>query len=100
MIATVPAIGLFTKFETIQLAYAVVGAAFMPLLALALVILNGRAKMIGEAAKNSKLTNGVLIAILLFFAWASFYDIRDRINKASSPPPRPNVTTADAPQPN
>ncbi len=99
MIATVPAIGLFTKFETIQLAYAVVGAAFMPLLALALVILNGRAKMIGEAAKNSKLTNGVLIAILLFFAWASFYDIRDRINKASSPPPRPNVTTADAPQP-
>lgn len=91
-IATVPAIGLFTNFETIQLAYAVVGAAFMPLLALALVILNGRAKMIGEAAKNSKLTNGVLIAIVLFFAWASFYDIRDRINKANSVPAKPRTT--------
>ena len=55
--------------------------------------------MIGEAAKNSKLTNGVLIAILLFFAWASFYDIRDRINKSNSPPVKPNISTPDAPKP-
>lgn len=94
-IATIPAIGLFTKFETIQLAYAVVGAAFMPLLALALVILNGRAKMIGEAAKNSKLTSGVLIAILLFFAWASGYEIQDQLNKANSAPARPEAPAMD-----
>ncbi len=93
-IATIPAIGLFQKFESIQLAYAVVGAAFMPLLALVLVALNGRAKVIGEEGKNSLKTNVVLVAILLFFAWASFFDLRDRIRKANAAD-KPAATAAE-----
>ena len=88
-IAIVPAVGLFQKFETVQLAYAVVGAAFMPLLAVVLVALNGRESTIGAKARNSVLTSVFLIAVLVFFAWAGFYDLRDRIRKSDEPKQQP-----------
>jgi Mn2+/Fe2+ NRAMP family transporter len=67
-IAVVPALGLVLTFERIQKYYAVVGAAFMPLLALTLLILCGRRAWVGEA-RNRWLGVATLAATLAFFAW-------------------------------
>ena len=40
-IAFLPMLGLFMSFKEVRKLYAVIGALFMPLLALALLILNG-----------------------------------------------------------
>jgi hypothetical protein len=66
--ATIPAIGLFLiEFRTVQKTYAILGAAIMPILALVLLILNGRGKLIGGRWKNSLLTNVLLVAAILLF---------------------------------
>jgi Mn2+/Fe2+ NRAMP family transporter len=78
-IATVPALGLFVSFEQIQLAYAVVGAAFMPILALALLFLNGSRKRIGDEGRSSALATASLVAVVVFFAWAGVYEIADKL---------------------
>lgn len=69
-LATVPALGLFTGFATVQKLYAVVGAFFLPLLALVLLLLNGRrgADAVPEALRNRPATTGTLLVTLLFFA--------------------------------
>ncbi len=77
-IATVPAAGLFVSFKQIQLAYAVVGAAFMPILALALLFLNGSPNRIGAPGRNSTLATASLIAVIAFFIWAGAYQIADK----------------------
>ena len=69
-LATVPALGLFASFKQAQLLYAVVGAAFMPLLALALLILNGRPSLVGDL-RNRGLAVAALTATLAFFVWAA-----------------------------
>ena len=79
-IATVPALGLFVGFSRIQLAYAVVGAAFMPILAIALLFLNSSRRRIGEAGRNSALANASLIAVIAFFIWAGANEIADKLN--------------------
>lgn len=85
-IATVPAIGLFVNFQQILLAYAVVGAAFMPVLAAALIALNSSSKRIGAAGRNTTLATLVLIGIVAFFAWAGFEKASSDIRKAMGPP--------------
>ncbi len=94
LIATIPAIGLFVKFEEVQLAYAVVGAAFMPFLAAVLLFLNGSAVRIGRTLKNSKRTTIILAATVIFFAWAGFYEAREKIHKAQDSPKPERVSTA------
>jgi Mn2+/Fe2+ NRAMP family transporter len=69
-LALVPALGLWLSFERVQQAYAVVGAAFLPLLALALLLLNGRADWVGARMRNGPLSTAVLVAALLAFAAA------------------------------
>ena len=78
-IATVPAFGLFVSFKQIQLAYAVVGAAFMPILAVALLFLNGSRKRIGDEGRSSTFATVSLIAVVVFFAWAGAYQIADKL---------------------
>jgi Mn2+/Fe2+ NRAMP family transporter len=79
-IATVPAVGLFGSFKQIQLAYAVVGAAFMPILAIALLFLNGSCKRIGNDGRSSVLANVSLIAVIAFFIWAGANQIVEKLN--------------------
>lgn len=96
-IATIPAVGLWVSFDKIQLAYAVVGAAFMPILALALIFLNGSSKRIGNAGRNSMLATISLWAVVAFFAWASFYTVRGKLIKwRESPVKPPVIQKADA----
>jgi Mn2+/Fe2+ NRAMP family transporter len=70
-IATVPMLGLFFSFREVQKVYAVAGALFIPMLALVLLILNGRRAWVG-ALKNRGLTVAVLLTALIFFAWIGF----------------------------
>jgi hypothetical protein len=75
-LATVPAAGLWLSFVSIQKAYSVLGAVAMPLLALALLVLNGRSRWVGVAFRNRPLTVAVLVAILLFFLYAGWMTVR------------------------
>ncbi len=92
-IALVPIIGLVAvDFKTMQQTYAVVGALFIPMLALVLLWLNGRTKWVGAQCKNSFWTSLVLIATLLFFILAGSLAIRSKLFTSASP-------VMDRPQP-
>jgi Mn2+/Fe2+ NRAMP family transporter len=69
-LALIPVFGLWIGFSQIQKLYAIIGALFIPMLALALLILNTRAKFAAETYRNRPLTTLCLIAILLFFLLA------------------------------
>ena len=70
LIAFVPMIGLFGSFKQVQKAYAVFGALFMPLLAVALLVLNGRTAWVGPKLRNRPVTSVVLAAAVVFFLLA------------------------------
>jgi Mn2+/Fe2+ NRAMP family transporter len=78
LLAVVPLIALYGRhgFATLQKIYAIVGAFFMPLLALALLLLNGREQWVGTRYVNRAMTVVLLIAILLFFAWIGYTEAR------------------------
>ncbi len=61
--------GLFSSFIEIQKAYALLGALFIPALALVLLLLNGRTAWIGAAHRNRPATVAVLAAALALFLW-------------------------------
>lgn len=70
-IALIPMLGLFMDFKEVQKLYAVIGALFMPLLAVALLIMNGRRAWVGSYS-NKPVTVMMLTATLMFFgamAW-------------------------------
>ncbi|HEX2140002.1 MAG TPA: Nramp family divalent metal transporter [Woeseiaceae bacterium] len=75
LLALVPMLGLFFSFREIQKFYAVIGAWFFPLLALVLLLLNGRAAWIGERHRNHPLTSVALAAVLIFFSWLALRDL-------------------------
>ncbi len=77
-IATLPGIGLFLDFKQIQKVYAVVGALCIPMLAMALLYLNGRKDLVGKH-KNSWLTRCFLVAALIFFLVAGCLEIRNKL---------------------
>ena len=66
-------LGLLGNFTQVQKAYAVFGALFMPLLAMALLVLNGRTAWVGRKMRNRPITVIVLIAtvVLLLLAMGS-----------------------------
>ncbi len=74
VIAILPALGLLMSFKEVQKLYAIIGAAFMPLLAIALLIMNGNKQWVKESA-NGIITTLMLTATLGFFsyiAWMSW----------------------------
>ncbi len=71
-LAIVPMAGLFWRFQEIQKLYAIVGATFIPFLAVALLILNGRSEWVGEQYRNRPATVAVLLATLAFFLWIAW----------------------------
>ncbi len=71
-LGTIPAAGLWEDFREVQKLYAIVGAAFMPVLALTLLWLNGSARRVGAELQNRPATTLLLVAALLFFAWAGW----------------------------
>ena len=70
-IATVPMIGLLYGFKDIQKYYAVIGALFVPLLAITLIILNNNHKLL-RANVNGKLAVMMLLLTLGFFGYVAW----------------------------
>lgn len=71
-LATIPMLGLRWDFQFVQKINSVLGALVMPMLALALLIMNTRTGWIGSQFRNRPLTIAVLIAVLLYFAYAGY----------------------------
>jgi len=69
LIAIVPMAGLLVGFREMQKLYAITGACFIPLLALALLILNGRRDWVGDRFRNRWPTVVVLVTALAFVGW-------------------------------
>jgi Mn2+/Fe2+ NRAMP family transporter len=74
-LATIPAVGLLTRFEQAQKVYAIVGALFIPLLAVALLLLNGRRGLIGPQFRNAWPVNLLLLAAVAFFLYAGWLEV-------------------------
>jgi Mn2+/Fe2+ NRAMP family transporter len=68
-IATVPLVLLWATLERAQLLYAVFGSLFMPLLALALLVMNNRTAWVGREFRTGWVMNLTLGVTLLLFAW-------------------------------
>jgi len=71
VLALVPMLSLVMSFKEIQKLYSLVGAFFMPILALTLLWLNN--KYVNQEFKNSAWINGALVLVCLFFVATSFY---------------------------
>jgi hypothetical protein len=78
-IAIVPLANLFLTVERIQLAYAVMGALFMPMLAVTLLILNNRTAWVGERFRNQWWINAVLVATILLFAYVGYLQLTNQM---------------------
>jgi Mn2+/Fe2+ NRAMP family transporter len=74
LLATVPMLQAGIGFASVQKAYAILGAFFLPMLALALLVLNGRRLLVG-AQNNRPWTVVSLLGILAFFAWVAMKKI-------------------------
>jgi Mn2+/Fe2+ NRAMP family transporter len=75
-IAIVPTITLWLTVERVQLAYAVMGAMFMPLLAVTLLILNTRERWVGSWFRSRWWVNATLVIIVLLFAYIGVQQLR------------------------
>jgi Mn2+/Fe2+ NRAMP family transporter len=68
-LAFVPMLGLMVSFKEAQKIYAVIGACFLPILALALLILNRARHMPSKEHANKPITVAILVATMAFFSW-------------------------------
>lgn len=75
-LAFVPMLGLVLRFDRVQLYYGLVGASFLPLVAAALLVLNGRAALVG-ALRNRTGSTLALLATLAFFALAGLLGLAE-----------------------
>lgn len=79
-IAIVPILATWRSFQDVQFANAVFGALVMPGLAFLLLIMNGRKSWVGEL-KNGWFTTLLLLATLLFFAFAGVLELMNQFAK-------------------
>jgi Mn2+/Fe2+ NRAMP family transporter len=68
---------LWFKVQNVQLVYGIVGALFMPFVALTLLILNNRVRLVGPDFRNGRLVNTLLAVTLLFFLYVGAREILD-----------------------
>lgn len=68
-LAFIPMLGLFYDFREVQKIYAVVGAFFMPLLAMTLLALNAKSSLLGKDFTNGRWAKGALLVTVFFFSW-------------------------------
>lgn len=80
-LSVVPLLGLRYDFQLVQKANSVFGALVMPMLALALLFLNGRSAWVGANHRNRWPASLALVLILAFFAWVGVPKIMTVIGK-------------------
>ncbi|MFG0329787.1 MAG: Nramp family divalent metal transporter [Phycisphaerales bacterium] len=76
ILATVPLLQVVRPFESVQKTYAIIGAAFLPLLATVLLLLNSRTKWIGDRYRNRWPSRIILAMTILAFAIVSWRQLR------------------------
>jgi Mn2+/Fe2+ NRAMP family transporter len=74
-LALVPLTLLWFKVQEVQLVYGIVGALFMPFVALTLLVLNNRVRLVGREFRNGPVINGLLALTLAFFAYLGVREI-------------------------
>lgn len=72
-LASIPAVSLFASFVQMQKLYSIVGAFFIPILAVVLLVLNGRRDLVG-GSRSGWLAQGVLILAVLGFVAAGLVE--------------------------
>lgn len=85
-LATIPIFQLWRSFAGVQKVYAITGAAFLPLLALSLLLLNTRRAWIGVTLRNRWPSTIALILVLLFSTFAGALSIQRLIAPPSTTP--------------
>jgi len=76
---------LWFSVQRVQLAYAVFGSLFMPLLAATLLFMNNRKRWVGEAYRNRWLSNAVLVATLILFGYLGGTGALENLGRLLSP---------------
>jgi Mn2+/Fe2+ NRAMP family transporter len=79
LMATLPIVGMAKSFATVQLAYAICGALFIPLLSIALLLLNGSSARIGPTYRNRPVTTISLIVAILVFVVYGYLEVRSKL---------------------
>ncbi len=77
LLTFVPMAGLFMKFKEVQKYYAIIGALFIPLLAVVLLTLNGRKSLVGKW-RNARVTTLVLLLAVVLFLLLGYLDLKKR----------------------
>ncbi len=75
-----PMVLLWYKLVHVQLAYAIIGALFLPLLAATLLVLNN-SRALPEAYRSRWGSNALLAVTLAFFAWVGWLQINKQVGK-------------------
>ena len=75
-ISLVPLLGLPFDFQLVQKLNSVFGALVMPMLAISLLVLNGRAGWIGDRSRNGWLATVALCLVLVIFFWIGLPRLR------------------------
>jgi Mn2+/Fe2+ NRAMP family transporter len=78
-LAVVPMLGLLVSFREVQKVYAVFGALFVPLLAVTLLVLNGRADWVGPRLRNRPATAVLLAATVVLFLFFGYLQVRRQL---------------------
>jgi hypothetical protein len=74
-LGVVPISLLWLKVQLVQYVYGIVGALFMPFVALTLLILNNRVRLVGREFRNGWVTNLFLAATLAFFSYVGLREL-------------------------
>jgi len=72
-------LGLLFSFREVQKVYAVFGALFVPLLAVTLLLLNGRTDWVGRKLRNGPVTTLLLAATVVLFLYFGYLQARVQI---------------------
>ena len=83
-IAIVPLPLLWLKVQQVQLAYAIMGALFMPLLAVTLLIMNNRRAWVAAGFRNGWLINTLLVTTILLFAALGILQLIEYVPKTGA----------------
>ena len=81
----IPMIGLMYSFKSVQLFYAIIGAMFMPMLALVLLLLNSQSRWVGDL-KNRWFTTLALLFVLVAFLSAGYFNLEKKVKPLFTPP--------------
>jgi Mn2+/Fe2+ NRAMP family transporter len=74
-LALLPLSLLWFRIQQVQLVYGILGALFMPFVAITLVLLNNRTRLVGQDFKNSWMINLVLAVTIAFFSYIGLREI-------------------------